>query len=191
MIPLNNDHGGHLLLWLYNPTGCCAFLFITEDGLKQLNFLLLALKQKGSILSIANCCLFSLCPTHSHEMPQPRGSLNASALGPPLSDRERLGSSVAIEISASSKGFSLPFFTQPYPKALSVLSTPPFFSQTQQLGGCMRRLARGPLSAILSHSFSHGVEGSLSPPPPSQPRGRKNSGRTSPWALLSVLKVYV
>lgn len=103
---------------------------ITEDGLKQLHSLLLALKQKGYILSIANCWLFSLCPTHSHKMPRPRGSVNASALGPPLSDKERLGSSVAIEISASSKGFGLPFFTPPYPMALSVLSTPPpFLSQ--------------------------------------------------------------
>lgn len=111
---------------ILHPTGCCAALFITEDRLKQLNPLLLAPEQKGYILSKANCCLFSLCPTHSREMLQPRGSLNASALGPPLSDRERLGSRVAIEISASSKGFSLPFFTQPYPKALSVLTTLPF-----------------------------------------------------------------
>lgn len=115
---------------------------------------MLAPKQKSNILCIANCCPFSSCPTHSQAMPYPRGSLNASALGPPLSDRERLGSSVAIEIGASSKGFSLPFFTQPYPRALSVLNTPPFLSQTQQLGGCMRRLAWGPFQ---QHCHTHSV----------------------------------
>lgn len=140
---------------------------ITEDGLKQLHSLLLALKQKGYILSIANCWLFSLCPTHSHKMPRPRGSMNASALGPPLSDKERLGSSVAIEISASSKGFGLPFFTPPYPMALSVLSTPPPFSQpgSQPLGGCVRRLARGPFQQQ-SHRHSVTVwKAALSHPP--------------------------
>lgn len=58
----------------------------------------------------------------------------------------------------------------------------------------------GPLSAALSHSFSHSVEGRPFPPSPSQPRGEKNSGITSSTlrepeepprgqALVSVLRV--
>lgn len=66
----------------------------------------------------------------------------------PASLSDNLGSCVAIAISSSSKGFSLPFFTPPYPTALSGFGTPSLPSQSLSPG----RLAWGPFQ---QHCHSH------------------------------------
>lgn len=66
----------------------------------------------------------------------------------PASLRDNLGSCVAIAISSSSKGFSLPFFTPPYPTALSGFGTRSLPSQSLSQG----RLAWG---LFQQHCHSH------------------------------------
>lgn len=102
----------------------------SEDGHKFLNALLLVLKQRSYTLQPQHSKLmpFLFTPHPLIQMPQSLGSW--SVCPRPASLRDSLGSCVAIAISSSSKGFSLPSLTPPYPTALSGLSTPSLSSQS-------------------------------------------------------------